>query len=369
MNSIIVSRSELIEALQKVSGPTTGKISFPVFSSVFIECFQDKIKFTTTDLELTMTTQIETKEADEKKTVFCVSLQKLLSILKEFSQGEVELKPQKNFLWITCGKCDLKLNIIDPKEFPKPPSIKDREAVKLSSSMLKDMIRYTCFSVFSGEGNYVLNGILCSIEKNKIELASTDGKRLSVVNQEIPFKQPEINDKKSFIIPQKSILELNKLLRDSEEEVILIMGDNRVGFDLKKVQMISQLIEGDFPEYRKYIPAKSENKLSVDREEFLSALKRASILTSPEYQGVKLELSSGKLVLLKNTPQLGEYKEDLSVDYKGKNISLGFNPAYLMDVLKVLEDDNVSFDVYDSEKPVVLRKPNYTYLALPMRLS
>ena len=364
--NIIIDRKLLISVLQCMTAPTVSKTNFPILSTVLIEFLDKKIRFTTTDLELTIISQIETDH--QLNESFCVSIAKFLSILKEFNTPQVALKRQKNHLWITCENCELKLNIAPSEEFPKPPVLKDREVVKLNAETFKEMIKYASFSVFAGEGNYVLSGILCEITKNKIRLTSSDTKRLSSIEQTLPSSQPELNTKKSFIIPSKAINELNKLLRETEQELRLVVGKNQISFDLGDTQIITQLIEGDFPEYKKYIPKEAEHKLTVDRDRFLSSLKRASVLSAPEYHSVKLEVSKNKIMVSKTTPQLGEYKEEIEADYKGKNITLGFNPDYLKDVLKVVEEDQVSFDIYDPEKPVVLRNDGYIYLALPMRL-
>lgn len=367
--NIKINRKVLLESLQKVTGPATGKTTLPIFSSVLIEIYDRKIRFISTDLELTVISHMDIADALEEKESFCVSLMKLISILKEFSSPEVTLKTQKNFLWITCENCELKLNIINADEFPKLPVFKDKEAVKVQSEDLDEMIKSTSFSVFVGEGNYVLNGVLCEIEKDFIRFVSTDGKRLSSIKRKFPPSQPEINLKKSFILPYKSIIELSKVIRNYTGEIMLIAGKKQAGFDLKDTQMITQLIEGEFPEYEKYIPKPAENKLKIDRSIFLSALRRAEILSLPEYQGVKIELTKNKVTISKETPQLGAYKEEIEAEYKGKDLVLRFNPDYLTDVLKILESPDVEFDVYDADKPVVLRGDRYTYLALPMRLG
>lgn len=364
---IVVDRKRFIDVLQKISAPTTTKTTFPIFSTVLIDISGKKINFTTTDLELTLTSQMQIKQETQK--TFCVSLAKLLSILKEFNQEQVSLKPQKGFLWITCENCELKLNIINPEEFPKQPQFRDKQVIKVLTQTLREMIRLVSFSVFIGEGNYVLSGVLAEIEKDTIKFVSTDGKRLSLIERNLPKTQPELNTKKKFIIPYKTIIELNKLLKDiNEEELILVFRKNQINFDLHTTQLTSQLIEGEFPEYEKYIPQESQNKLKVDRVKLLSSLRRANILSAPDYQGVKLDMSKSKLIVSKTTPQLGEYKEEIEVEYKGKSLSLGFNPDYLIDVLKVVEEDEVVFDIYDVEKPITLRNDGYIYLALPMRL-
>ena len=367
--NIKINRKILLESLQKVIGPATGKTTFPIFSAVLIEFYDKKIRFISTDLELTVISQMDISDVSEGKESFCVSLMKLISILKEFSSLEVTLKTQKNFLWITCENCELKLNIINANEFPKLPVFKDKEVVRVQAEDLEEMIKSSSFSVFVGEGNYVLNGILCEMEKNFMSFISTDGKRLSVIKRRFSSSQPDINLKKSFILPHKSIIELSKVIHGYNGEVMMITGKKQAGFDLKDTQMITQLIEGEFPEYKKYIPKPAENKLKIGRTDFLSSLKRAGILSVPEYQGVKIELSKNKVTISKETPQLGEYKEEIEAEYSGKNLIFGFNPDYLTDVLKILESPRVEFDIYDVDKPVVLRSERYTYLALPMRLG
>ncbi|MCD6539293.1 MAG: DNA polymerase III subunit beta [Candidatus Omnitrophica bacterium] len=366
MNSIKVEKRKLIEILQKLNIVSSGKATLPVLSTVLIKGEGRKIKFTFTNLELTIISQIEIPS--EFNQSFCVSLVKFLSILKELTSEVVDLRLEKNFLWITCENCEFKLNIISAEEFPSLPILKDRQTIKLNAEILKEMINLTYFSVFTGEANYVLTGFLWEVEANILKITTSDTKRLATIERPLSPQQPEIGVKKCFIIPQRAVMELNKLLKN-QEEIKLTVGSNQVYFDLGDTQLISQLIEGEFPDYQKVIPPESENKFKVNREKFLNSLKRANLLTAPEYQGVKLELKRNKLVVSKTTPQLGEYKEDIDIEFKGKELVFGFNPQYLIDILKVLEEEEVVFEVYASEKPLVLRNKGFIYLALPMRLS
>ena len=148
-----------------------------------------------------------------------------------------------------------------------------------------------------------------------------------------------------------------------------MLGNNQALFDLGSVVVISRLIEGEFPDYRQVIPPASENKMRIDRAQFLLATKRAALLSTPDYQAVKLELFKNKMVISKSTPDIGESREDVPVEYTGKEIAIGFNPAYLIDVLKNLQDDRVELELTDSEKPGVIRTSGYTYIVLPMRLG
>lgn len=362
---IIVERKRLLETLQKISGPTLTKTTFPVFSMTLVELIPGKLKLSTTDLELTVISEISVEHSLKKG--ICVPFKKFLAIIKEFSEKEVQLWIQENILWISCEKCELKLNGIPEEEFPKLPVLKNRPVVKINSWELKRMIDLTSFSVLTQTPGHFLNGVLLEIEEEEIRMVSTDGKRLSLATKKLSPHQAGLNQKLSLLLPYKTVLELNKIL-SFEEEVFLILGKTQIGFEISSFQFISQLLEGEFPQYTHYILEKSQNRLKVDRLSFLSALRRANILTTPDYQGIKLELTKNKLILSKVTPQTGEYKEELEVDYNGKPLILGFNPNYLIDVLKVLEEEEVLIDVYDEEKPLILRTEDYIYLALPMKL-
>jgi len=135
------------------------------------------------------------------------------------------------------------------------------------------------------------------------------------------------------------------------------------------VVLISRLIEGEFPDYKQVVPPASENKLRVGRNQFLLAVKRAALLATPDYQGVKLEVFKNKLVISKSTPDVGESREELAVEYQGKELVIGFNPVYLMDILKNLNEETISLELTDSEKPGVIRISGYIYIVLPMRLN
>jgi DNA polymerase-3 subunit beta len=147
------------------------------------------------------------------------------------------------------------------------------------------------------------------------------------------------------------------------------LGNNQVLFDLGNVVVLSRLIEGEFPDYKQVIPPISDNKMKAGREQLLLAVRRAALLSTPDYQAVKLEVFKNKLVLSKSTPDIGESREELSVEYTGREMAIGFNPSYLIDVLKNLNTETIELELTDSEKPGVVRTNGYTYIVLPMRLS
>ena len=223
----------------------------------------------------------------------------------------------------------------------------------------------TSFAVSFDVTRYILNGILFKISKNNLLLVATDGKRLALIER----KLSQAPDKDiQMIVPIKTIQELNRNLQE-DAQLSVVLGNNQALFELGHVTIISRLIEGEFPDYRQVVPAVAENKMGVNRERFLLAVRRAALLSTPDYQAVKLEVFKNKLVVSKSTPDVGESREEIPVEYKGKELVIGFNPAYLMDVLKNLRNDSIELELIDSEKPGVIRTDGYIYIVLPMRLG
>jgi DNA polymerase-3 subunit beta len=361
----LIKKEVLLEKLQRISGPTSSKQNFPILNSVLISTQENKLKFITTDLDTTIISFQEAKI--EEKGEVAVLMKRLLSIVRELPSSELIVQSNKNNLLIKCEKIEFKMSILDAKEFPPIEEKTKTSLIKLDPQDLEEMINLTSFCVGEEDVNYVLNGILFEVFKDKISLVSTDGKRLSYITKNLPSTQSDIEEKISFILPLKAVNELLRLLKN-EEEVFLFTEQNKIGFDFKHTQFISRPIEGEFPNYSQYIPPEGENKLKIKRRDFLSALRRANLLSTPDYQGVKLELKKNHLLISKITPQVGEEKEIVDANYEGPSLEIGFNPTYLIDVLKNLEDEEVSFEFFGQDKPAVLRKENYIYLVLPMKI-
>jgi DNA polymerase-3 subunit beta len=254
---------------------------------------------------------------------------------------------------------------LSPEEFPRLPEFKDSKVIQIDQPTIKEMLGLTSFAASMDETRYILNGILIKIQKNSLIFVATDGKRLAFVERKI---KQEVDIRASLIVPIKTIQELMRNLQD-EGELSLILGNNQVLFDLGNIVIISRLIEGEFPDYQQVIPPVSENKIVVNREQFLLATKRAALLSTPDYQAVKLEVFKNKLVVSKSTPDIGESREEIPIEYRGKEMAIGFNPNYITDVLKNLSQETVEFELSDGEKPGVIRVGGYIYIVLPMRLT
>lgn len=361
-----INKEILVESLQKVLGPTTTKQNFPILGSVLIATTSDKVILTATDLDTTIICSQKGDIVTSGKVA--IPMKRFLSIARELPPGEITLEATKTSLLIKCGKIEFKVNILNAEEFPQLPESKSTSLIKILPQELEEMIKLTSFCVGYEDVSYVLGGILFEIEKNKINLVATDGKRLAFSQKNLPINQPELKTKVSFILPVRAVTELYKLLKEQEGEVYLSVGSNSIGFDLEQTQFIARPLEGEFPNYSQYIPAKGKDSLVADRKNLLFALRRAHLLSTQDHQGVTFGLKKNHLVVTKNTPQLGEVKEELEVEYNGGALEIGFNPTYLIDVLKNLEDKDVCINFFGADKPAVLRKEGYVYLLLPIKI-
>ena len=360
---LTINKEDLVKGIQTVQNIITTKSNLPVLSYLLFEAHNTNIHLTTTDLDIGITHEIPA-HIEESGTVI-LPAKKFGDIIKEFPENKISIITKKNNLtFIETKQCQFKLMGLPYEEFPKLPKLTNQEIIKMNQGDLKEMLSLVSFAVSYDETRYILNGILCQIEKDNIRFIATDGKRLAFYQKKLT---QEIKKSIEVIISTKTIYELNRNLA-GEGQILLGIGPNQILLDLGKTQIVSRLIEGEFPDYKQVIPPLAPNKIKIDREQFLLAIRRASLLVTPDYQAIKLEVVKNRLVISKSTPDVGESREELSCEYSGKDMIIGFNPNYLIDALKNLEDEMVEFEITDSEKPGVIRSNGYIYIVLPMRL-
>lgn len=359
-------KGEFLKIIQTVQNAISAKSTLPILSNILIEINKNSLKMTATDLDIGISSK--TPIAHEVEGSITLPAKKLMDVIKELpDNAKINVTTKKNnTTTIECGKIIFRITGLPKDEFPTPPDFQNKDKITIDKKTLKDMISLTLFAVSRDETRYVLNGVLTIIKQKTIKLVATDGRRLAVIEKELP-KQTLIE--KKIIIPTKTIQELERLL--TEEGVVTISFDeNQVMFNLGETTIISRLIEGEFPNYEQVVPQESKDKVVIDRNTLLAATKRASIFTNQDSLVVRMDISKNKMVISKNTPFMGEVKEEVEVAYKGKNISIGFNPHYIIEVLKNLDPGEIKFEITDSEKPGVIRLGNeYTYVVLPMQIA
>ena len=359
------TKDVLLKNVQTVENAVSTKTNLPILSNILIEAEDDGIVLTGTDLDVGIISTIPIKPS--LKGAVTVPAKKFLDIIKELPPLEISVSLKKNnMVWVECGKSQFKIIGLTKDEFPQLPEAKNKNFISIQQKQLKKMLGEVGFAISRDETRHVLNGVLFIMKPSLIRLVATDGRRLAMSEAQADF--PGIKEVKA-VVPEKATQELGRALQD-EGVVLIFFGENQAIFDLGQTKIVSRLIEGEFPNYEQVIPKEAKEKVLIPKEEFLASTKRAGLFSSQDSIAIKMELSKDRLVMSKATPYLGEVKEELAVEYKGKDITIGFNPQYLIDVLRVIDTESVGLEVVDADKPGVIRVgKEYVYVVLPMQLT
>jgi len=363
-----IEKKELLQALQVNQEAISSKTSFPILANILIETINDnKLKLTTTDFELGIQYTINS-EVKQPGSI-TVPCGRFVNIIKELPTNQITLQLKKtNIIQIEQQNIIFKILGISKQDFPEFPLLNQEQSLILPKKDVLNIIRKTIFSVSKEETRYVLNGVLLAVSNGQVTAVATDGRRLAIftTNQ----IQNNSNVEMNAIIPTKTLALLSKLLSSYEkEEIMFCFSENQLMILLENIIIFSKLIDGEYPNYQQVIPAEMKQKIVVNKESLLNAVKRASILTTHEAMGVKFIIEKNKITIIKNTPEIGESYEEIETQYNGKQVTIGFNPSYLLDVLKNLEKETVEIEINTADKPVAIREDQYTYVALPMQLT
>jgi DNA polymerase-3 subunit beta len=366
---ITIAKDQIIAGLQAVQNVVSTRTTLPILSNVLLKAADGRVEFTATDLDVTVACSVEAKV--EKSGSTTVPVKKLFGIVRELN-GEIDIETdEKNVTSIRSGGSFFKIHGLAADEFPPLPKFKDDKKVSLPQETVRAMLKKTSFAVSTDESRYVLNGIYISLKDGKMTLVATDGRRLALVDEEVELSE---NSTGEFIVPAKAVNELNRLLQ-AAGDVELKFGENQASFALKddkgfSVLLITKLIEGNYPNYRQVIPGEAKERIPLNREELLAALRRAEIMTSEKANSVKMTFGRNALAITANSPEVGEARESLAVNYKGKEMAIAFNPRYLIDPLAALSEDEVFIELIDELSPGVLKiNGPFLYVVMPMRLS
>jgi len=368
--NLTIQKDQLINGLQAVQNVVSTRTTLPILSNVLINAKDDRLELTATDLDVTVTCSVEAKIKKPGSTT--IPVKKLFGIIREMRSSEIDIETDdKNHTSIRSGASFYKINGLGSDEFPPMPKFKEDKKVTLPQDTVRTMMKKTSFAISSDESRYVLNGIFISLKDNKMTMVATDGRRLALVDEEVDISEKSHGE---FIVPAKAVFELNRLLQD-KGEVEIRFTDNQASFTLKdekanSVLVITKLIEGNYPNYRQVIPGETKERIPLAREEFLHALRRAELMTSEKSNSVKLAFGKNLLTITANSPEVGEAKETIAVNYKGKEMAIAFNPRYVIDPLTALTNDEVYLELIDELSPGVLKiNGPFLYVVMPMRLS
>ena len=364
--NLTIAKEQLISGLQSVQNIVSTRTTLPILSNVLLRADGDRLQLTATDLDVTITCTVEA--AVKKAGATTVPVKKLFGIARELGSPEIEMEfDDKNVCSLRAGSSFYKIRGLAAEEFPPLPTFKEDKHVVLPQEKIRAMLRKTSFAISSDESRYVLNGIFFSLKEHKLTMVATDGRRLALVDEEVDVSEKSQGE---FIVPAKAVNELNRLLQD-KGEIEIKFSDNQAAFTLKDekgftILLITKLIEGNYPNYRQVIPAETKERVALGREEFLHALRRAEIMTSEKQNSVKFTFTKNNLAITANSPEVGEARESLAINYKGKDIAIAFNPGYVIDPLNALPNDEVFLELIDELSPGVL-KINESFLYVSCR--
>ncbi len=368
--NLTIAKDQLLAGLQSVQNVVSTRTTLPILSNVLLRAEGDRLELTATDLDVTICSSVEATVKQAGATTLPVK--KLFGIAKELASQEIELEvDEKNTCAVRAGSSFFKIRGLAPEEFPPLPKFKEDKKVSLPQEKLRGMVRKTAFAISTDESRYVLNGIYVSLKEHKLTMVATDGRRLALVDEDVEVASGSEGE---FIVPAKAVNELSRLLQD-KGEIEVKFTDNQAAFTLKDEKgkttlIITKLIEGNYPNYRQVIPPETRERVALGREEFMHALRRAEIMTSEKQNSVKLSFGKNSLSITANSPDVGEARETMAINYKGKEMAIAFNPSYVIEPLTALSTDEVYLELIDELSPGVLKiNGPFLYVVMPMRLS
>lgn len=368
-----IEKEIFLKALARVQGIVEKRNTIPILSNVLIEAAEDRICLTATDLEVGMRAYHPAEVTTPGKVT--VSAKKLFEIIKELPEKEIAFTSKDNaWIEIRCGKALFNIVGLSAEEFPYFPYPEEENFVELDSTLLKEMVDKTAFSISTDETKYNLNGIYFKIMQDEgtplLNLVATDGHRLALIKRAISAATvPELE--KGVIFPRKGIVELKKIADEGSDNLLLGFMDNNAVVKKGETVVVMRLVDGDFPDYGRVIPQSNEYVAVIQRDTLLHALRRVAILSSEKSRGVKLFIRPGLLEISSSNPDFGDAREDMEIDYQGPELSIGFNARYMIDILQVIDDEKVALAVKDNLSPGLIKPDGddqYLTVVMPMRL-
>jgi DNA polymerase-3 subunit beta len=367
MLMIKATRDAILRPLQMVAGIVERRHTLPILANVLVRKQGDQVSFLATDIEI----QIQTAAslgAGKDDTAITVNARKLIDILRSLPDTEVGISLASKKLTIAAGKSRFSLQTLGPEEFP---TVAPSDAVSATLSMpqrqLKHLLAMVHFAMAQQDIRYYLNGLLLVVDGSAVRVVATDGHRLAYCAADIGTEL----GRHDVIVPRKTVTELQRLLNDSDEPVSIDIAPNQIRFRFGQVELLSKLVEGKFPDYQRVIPQEYRKAIVLERLTFGDALKRASILTSDKFKGVRFTLTQDALKVQTTNAEQEEAVEELDVAYSGEPLDIGFNVTYLLEVLDNLKTESVTCEFGDANSSALISVPGddgFKYVVMPMRI-
>jgi DNA polymerase-3 subunit beta len=361
-------RDEILNPLSAVSGIIERRHTLPILSNVLIDRSASAVSFLATDIEIQITARSTLTASGEARAI-TVGARKLVDILRALPESaEVTLDQQEKRLLVKAGKSRFTLQTMPAEDFPrlaKPAG--DVARFALPQKALRRLLGLVQYAMAQQDIRYYLNGLLMVVEEKQLKLVATDGHRLAFASLKLEADLP----RQEVIVPRKTVIELSKLLADTEDEVKIEVSPAQAAFTFGSIELVSKLVDGKFPDYTRVIPTQHKNRLQIEREALRQALLRAAILSNEKFRGVRWVLADGSLKIVSSNAEQEEAHEEIEVKYSGDALDIGFNVNYLLDVLNNVSGAEIECAFGDSSSSALISystEKDFKYVVMPMRI-
>lgn len=363
-------RETFLNPLQTVIGVVERKQTVPILSHVLLSVKDGNLSFTGTDLEIELIGQAKLEQPPQKDSILTLPGRKLIDICKALPEAApIELYIEKDRAVLTSGQSRFVLSTLPADDFPSSETQNTQVSFKIQQKELKMLLQSTSFAIAQQDARFYLNGLLLELQKDSLRAVATDGHRLATTVVDAPV---QLDQRIQIIVPRKGVLELLRLLQEDDTILTVAISSNHIRVSSEQFAFTSKLIESRFPDYSRVIPKKGKYMVELDRAELKQALNRASVLCNDKFHGIRFEFRKNLLKIIANNPEQETAEEELSLDYQGEDIDIGFNISYLIDVLNVLRQTKVRLIFSESDGSIRIEEAEplqeSIYVVMPMRL-
>jgi DNA polymerase III subunit beta len=366
---LVARKADLVRELQFFQQIVERKNTIPILANVLIEATGNEMTLLATDLEVTLRSRAEA--AVSRHGAATLPAKKLYEVVRALPDGDVNIETEKGGVRISGGQFSSRMPTLPREDFPtitEPPGV-SRAVIK--GATLAQMIAKTQFAITGEDTRYYLNGALFVLKPQQMTFVATDGHRLALVHadREGAAKDDEVK----AILPRKALAELGRLLADRDGDVLYERGENHLFFEIGPRLLISRMIDGQFPAYEKVVPRHNDKHVEFERDRLVNAVRRVALLSNERSRAVKFVIGQGSVEVTSSSPEFGEAREPIAVEYDGPEITICFNAQYVLDFLNAVESEVVALDLKDDVsqavmKPVGVEGYDYTYVIMPMRV-
>ena len=363
-----ISREKLQEGLNAVASAVPSKTTLPVLANLLVQTSDKGIRISGTDLDIAVSTEVT---ADiEAAGAITIPAKKLSEIARELPAAPVKISSSGDQrITLECGRSKFKLLGLPKSEFPSFPAVQFEKSMRIPSGELQKLISHTAFAASTEESRPILNGVLWEMRADTMRMVATNGHRLA--KMEVQAKSA--GDQADLIIPPKALEQIRRLF-PAEEELEVAQGENHLGFRSPFTSVFTRLIEGPYPSYDQVIPKDNDKIVTLDKAALISALKRMSVVASDQTHRIRMSFNAGMLKFNVSTPDLGEAQDEMAIRYNGDPLEIGFNAAYLLEILKYIPTDEVRMTFKGPERAATCEPvgwddaASYMTLVMPLRL-